>query len=111
MNSVLLDPGFLRSELALQAAEIVPDALGGHGEVWNEIGLLFGMVEPVSANSIINADQTLETVTHRITIRTRNDIRSGMRFVKGSRVFDIMTVHDPDETGRYLVCRVREEGL
>ena len=66
------------------------------------------MIEPVAANSIISADQTLETVTHRITIRRREDIRSGMRFAKGPRVFDIVTIHDPDELGRYLVCRVSE---
>jgi head-tail adaptor len=34
-----------------------------------------------------------------------------MRFMKGARIFDILTIHDPDETGRYLICRVREEGL
>ena len=81
--------------------------------------MLLARYRPVSSgsctvsisNSIVNADQAIETVTHRITIRKRNDIRSGMRFVKGARVFEIETVHDPDETGRYLVCRVREEGL
>lgn len=78
MHSVLLDPGFLRNELRLQAAGVVPDGLGGHTEAWSEIALLFGMVEPVSANSIVNADQAIETVTHRITIRKRNDIRSGI---------------------------------
>jgi SPP1 family predicted phage head-tail adaptor len=111
MLSVFLDPGLLRSELVLQASTPVSDGLGGHNEVWNEIGLLFGMIEPVAANSIIGADQTLETVTHRITIRRREDIRSGMRFAKGLRIFDIVTIHDPDESGRYLVCRVSEEGL
>ena len=111
MLSVLLDPGLLRNELVLQASTPVPDGLGGHSEVWNEVGLLFGMIEPVAANSIIVADQTLETVTHRITIRRREDVRSGMRLVKGPRVFAILTIHDPDETGRYLVCRVSEEGL
>jgi head-tail adaptor len=34
-----------------------------------------------------------------------------MRFRKGVRLFEIVTVHDPDESGRYLVCRVREKGL
>ena len=111
MLSILLDPGLLRNELVLQASTPVPDGLGGHSETWSEIGLLFGMIEPVAANSIISADQTLEMVTHRITIRRREDIRSGMRFAKGPRVFDIVTIHDPDESGRYLVCRVSEEGL
>lgn len=64
----------------------------------------------MAANSVVSADQMLETVTHRITIRRREGIRSGMRLVKGTRVFAIVTVHDPDETGRYLICRTREEG-
>ncbi len=111
MLSVLLDPGQLRHELMLQATTPLADGIGGHTDVWNEVALVFGMIEPVTATSIIGADQSLETVTHRITIRGREDVRSGMRFAKGSRVFDIATVHDPDETGRYLVCRVREMGL
>jgi head-tail adaptor len=31
-----------------------------------------------------------------------------MRLTKAGRVFEIVTVHDPDETGRYLVCRTKE---
>jgi SPP1 family predicted phage head-tail adaptor len=89
----------------------VPDGLGGHTQAWSEIGSMFGMIEPVTANSIVGADQTLETVTHRVTIRMREGIRSGMRFVKGARAFDILTIHDPDESGRYLICRAKEEGL
>ena len=37
-------------------------------------------------------------------------VAAGMRFVRHARIFDIVTVHDPDDTGRYLVCRVRETG-
>lgn len=111
MRSMLLDPGALRHEFSLQAATPVSDGLGGHVPSWSEIASLFGLVEPVSASSVAGAGQTLETVTHRITLRSRDDIRSGMRLVKGTRVFDIVTVHDPDESGRYLVCRVREQGL
>lgn len=67
-------------------------------------------VEPVGAQSVFGAGQSLETVTHRVTIRWRDGVASGMRFVRQERVFEIVTVHDPDETSRYLVCRVREEG-
>jgi SPP1 family predicted phage head-tail adaptor len=56
------------------------------------------------------AYQTLEEVTHRVTIRHRADIASGMRLAWDMRKFLILTVHDPDETGRYLVLRTREDG-
>ncbi|PTM98659.1 SPP1 family predicted phage head-tail adaptor [Mycoplana dimorpha] len=48
------------------------------------------------------------TVTHRIWLRHRSDLQSGMRLRKGARVFDLKTFRDPDETGRYLICECEE---
>lgn len=114
MRSLFVDPGAMRNELALEQCIRTDDGLGGFTESWQEVATLFGMVEPVRADSVFGADQTLETVTHRITLRWRAGVASGMRLTKpapgGARAFDILTVHDPDETGRYLVCRVREKG-
>jgi SPP1 family predicted phage head-tail adaptor len=105
-----IDPGQFRTELSLQQANIASDGMGGHAESWSEVAKVFARLEPVSAQSAFQADQTIEIVTHKITLRARNDLASGMRFVLGSRVFEILTVYDPDETGRYLVCRTREKG-
>lgn len=111
MRTLFLDPGSLRAELSLQAATPVPDGMGGHAQDWAEIATVFARIEPVSAASRFGPDQTVETVTHRITLRWRNGVAAGMRFARHGRNFDIVTVHDPDETGRYLVCRAREIGL
>ena len=110
MTALFIDPGPLRSECALEACPPVADAIGGHTENWVEIATVFALIEPVSAASIFGAGQTLETVTHRITMRQRSGVASGMRFDRQGRIFNIVTVHDPDDTGRYLVCRVRETG-
>lgn len=111
MQAIFIDPGAFRTELALEQAVLTPDGSGGHVEAWSELGLVFARVEPVSAASRFGAGQTLETLTHRITMRYRGDVRSGMRFRRHNRIFAIVTVHDPDDSGRYLVCRAREEGL
>jgi SPP1 family predicted phage head-tail adaptor len=111
MRTMFLDPGALRSELALQASTPVPDGLGGHSLSWSEIATVFARIEPISATSIFGPDQAVETVTHRVTLRWRNGVAAGMRFVRQGRNFDIVTVHDPDDTGRYIVCRTREAGL
>jgi SPP1 family predicted phage head-tail adaptor len=110
MGALFIDPGRLRSECALEACLPVADAMGGHTENWVEVATVFPLIEPVSAASRFGAGQTLETVTHRITMRHRSGVASGMRFTRQGRIFDIATVHDPDDTGRYLVCRVRETG-
>ena len=110
MGALFIDPGRLRSECALEASVPATDAMGGHTENWVEVATVFALIEPVSAASKFGAGQTLETVTHRATIRHRSGVASGMRFNRQGRMFDIATVHDPDDTGRYLVCRVKEIG-
>jgi len=104
-----IDPGRLRSELSLQQGSIQLDDLGGQVESWAEIATVFAMVEPISARSLSGADQTQQAVSHRITMRWRPDVAIGMRLAGQGRVFGILTVHDPDETGRYLVCRTLED--
>jgi SPP1 family predicted phage head-tail adaptor len=110
MRTLFLDPGSLRAELSLQANTPVPDGMGGHTEEWAEIATVFARIEPITATSRFGTDQAVETVTHRITLRWRNGVAAGMRFARQDRNFDIVTVHDPDDTGRYLVCRAREIG-
>lgn len=110
MQASFLNPGALRTEFALEAAGYVPDDLGGFSENWSEVATVFARIEPLSATSVFGADQTREAVTHQITLRYRDGVASGMRFRRQERLFDILTVHDPDESGRYLVCKTREIG-
>jgi len=108
MGKAFVEPGALRSRLVLQSVTAVPDGLGGFAENWVDVATVFARLEPVSADSRFGAGQTLETVTHRVTLRHRPGIEAGMRFAAGGRHFEIVTVHDPDESGRYLLCRTRE---
>ncbi|MGS1095947.1 phage head closure protein [Aquamicrobium terrae] len=110
MLASFLNPGALRTQLALEKAEALADGMGGFSDQWSEVATVFAHVEPLAAQSRFGADKTLETVTHRIILRKRAGIEGGMRFKRGGRIFEIVTVHDPDETGRYLVCRVKEGG-
>jgi SPP1 family predicted phage head-tail adaptor len=110
MRATFIDPGAMRHELSLQVPVAVADGLGGHVLTWSEVAAVSAHIEPVTAASFFGADQTVEETTHRITIRHRVGVESGMRFTCGARAFAIATVHDPDETRRYLVCRAREQG-
>ena len=110
MRTEFIDPGAFRYELSLQQVDLTDDGMGGHAESWSEVATVFARVEPLSANMQFAAGQTMEEATHRVTLRYREDLTGGMRFVRAARVWEIMTVRDPDETGRYLVCRTKEKG-
>lgn len=108
MASAALDGGVFSSRLSLQRAEESGDGQGGIAVSWMPVADLWARIEPVAARQTFEAGEVSETVTHRITCRFRDGIEAGRRFVKGSRRFAILTVHDPDETGRYLVCGCEE---
>lgn len=103
-----IDPGRFRHALSLQRVEPISDGAGGHDEAWSEEALVWAHVEPISARQIVGADQRIEETTHRVTFRFREGVVAGMRFVRNGRTLHIVTVQDPDETGRYLLCRTRE---
>lgn len=104
------DPGHLRTRLVLQAMTPQSDGEGGHAEAWSDVAELWALVEPASVRDRFAAGRPLPDLTHRVTLRFRDDLRSGMRFAGRARRLSIRTVHDPDETGRFLICRTEEEG-
>ncbi len=110
MLTTFLDAGRLRHRLVLEQPVETADGCGGVDITWSEVTTIWASLEPVGAAMRNLAQQSNESVTHRISLRYRDDVASGWRFTKGSRAFHIITVHDPDEAGRYLVCRTEEEG-
>ncbi|EJN01412.1 phage head closure protein [Phyllobacterium sp. YR531] len=109
MPTLFIDPGSLNQELLLEEPLVSFGGVGDLHELWSEVSSLWAQLEHAGAGPRILGEQELPEVTYRITFRYRPDISSTMRFRKGERVFRILTLHDPDETGRYLVARVSEE--
>ena len=110
MRSEFIDPGRLRTELAVEDVISPGDGAGGVRQDWVEVATRFGQVEPVRARPRFGADQHQVEITHRITIRHRGGILRRMRFRNRDRIFEIRSISDPDETGRYLVVETREAG-
>lgn len=108
MALTFLDPGMLRHRMHVEALMEVPDGAGGFDETWQEIAECAAYIEPLSVKQNFAADQADERASHRVTIRYRQDIQSGQRFAFDGRFFRIVTVQDPDETKRYLICRTEE---
>ena len=108
MNLTFLDAGQLTARLDLESAVETPDGQGGVTVSYAVASSHWARLEPVSAELAELGHVDRQSVTHRIWIRHADGVASGKRFRKGARVFGILTVHDPDDTGRYLVCRVKE---
>lgn len=110
MGLVDFDPGALTARLRLERPVESPDGQGGATVGFETVADLWARIEPLSADVEEVAAAGRVIVSHHVWLRFRADLAAGMRLIKGTRRFAIESVRDPDETGRYLVCRCREDG-
>ncbi|GGD93763.1 hypothetical protein GCM10011390_10640 [Aureimonas endophytica] len=109
MALLFIDPGLLNRRVPLQVADLSSDGAGGQAGPWREVAELFVHVEPLAVDAAERFDRREATITHRVICRRRVGLERGMAFLLGTRRLLIRSVHDPDESGRYLVCRCEEE--
>lgn len=109
MSTLFLDAGLFRHRALIERNDPVPDAMGGAQDRWVEVGETSVRVEPARADVEDDEGQRIGRVTHRVTLRQRAGLSRGMAFRLGTRRLVIRTIHDPDETGRYHLCRCEEE--
>jgi SPP1 family predicted phage head-tail adaptor len=100
--------GVMRQRLSLEAANESTDESGALQIAWSPLGDLWGQIVPATSGDRFVADRQEETITHRVLIRWRADLQSGMRFRLNNRSFIIRAAFDPDERQRVLICRCEE---
>jgi SPP1 family predicted phage head-tail adaptor len=101
--------GRLRHRLTLEAPVEMADGAGDVARTWSAQGQVWAAIEPVGANDAVVVDKRLGALSHRVTLRHRDDLTLNHRFRLGMRVFFIRALRDPDELGRFLECLVAEE--
>jgi len=102
--------GRLRHRVTVEQPVTTDDGGGGATTNWSPVATLWGAIEPASAAEIDAYDRLEGRITHRVVIRHRSDVAGGMRLTHEGRVFRILVVHDPDETGRWSETLAEEEG-
>lgn len=106
----------LRHRLTLQEEVRTQDTVGGYTRSWRDVAQLWAEVFPVTASQwvgrgeSVSAEQIQAVVTHRIVLRYRPGVDSGMRFVFDNRVFNIRSVTNKEEKNEVLEI-LAEEGV
>lgn len=106
--ATVFDPGRMTARLVLEAPVEAPDGQGGVRVSWEAVRSLWARIEPIRVAAGEEAGAGTATVSHRIWVWFRDDMAAGQRMRKGSRVFQVKLVRDPDETGRFLICHCEE---
>lgn len=96
--------GALRRRLSLQAESVTPDGAGGGAATWSEIARVFAAVEGLDGGEDRDAMRRAGRTRFRVTLRHRDDVAVGQRFVDGALAMIVRGAFDPDGTRRRLVC-------
>jgi len=94
--------GDLRHRISLQELVSIPDGMGGFSEEWQDVATVWASVEPLRGQERYLAQQTLQEVTHKVTMRYREGVSTRMRIFFGGRLFTIKAILDPEERHKWL---------
>jgi len=96
-----------RHRITIQEHVTDQDEAGQPVDMWQDVATVWGAVEPLRGREYFAAQQVQAEVTTRIRIRYRRGIRPEMRVLYDGRLFNILSVIDPEErhVELQLMCR------
>ena len=107
-----LQAGSFNLRLSVEASVENDDGYGGSTRTWEHAFDVWVRLIPVRNVLVHGARSDRAEISHWIILRWHPDLKRHMRLTSpnglSARIFEIDTIHDPDETGRYLLCEVRE---
>lgn len=100
--------GILRNKVIFLSHGGAADGQGGYNDdatsldEWTKVCEVWGECVPLSGRELYYAQQMVPTVSHRLTIRYRGDIKTTMRAQIGDMLLDIQVVLDVEMRHKVL---------
>jgi head-tail adaptor len=96
----MIDPGRLKTRLALEAPVELDDGQGGSTRAFAQVATVWAAVTPVvarAAGSAVEADAEGATARYRIVLRSNFALTLQHRLVDGARTYRIASIRDLDD--------------
>jgi len=100
--------GDLRHSVTIQYPTRVADGAGGFTVTWATAAEVYAAIWPISAKETVQAMGQAMTITHRIRMRYRANIRSSWRIKHGNRYYNIVSIINPNMERKFLDILVKE---
>lgn len=92
----ILDSSHLNRRITLQQRSASKDSFGQESTNWTDYLTCWARIEPLSGRELIAAQAQQAETTHEIVIRYRPGIVPAMRAVYQGRIFNVLSVIDPE---------------
>lgn len=98
----------LNHRIELQSQASGQSSTGQPNGAWSTYDTVWASIEPISGREYFNASGERAEVTHKIKLRSGPSVLPKHRALFGSRVFNIRSVLNLEERGRWLQLMVTE---
>lgn len=105
------NPGRLRHQLALQQDGAAVTTRDSYGQMTPAVATqttVWGLVEPLSGDELVQAQQIVAEATHRITIRYAAGLGAQHEILFGTRRFYALHVANEDEVNHIHIVLAKE---
>ncbi len=109
MSKPVVKIGDLRHRITFQSERKVADTYRGHTSTWDDVATVWAKVEPVSGREYYYSHQLKNVISHKITVRHRDDITAELRIVFEKRIMKIESLVNLQEQERFIEIRCIEE--
>jgi SPP1 family predicted phage head-tail adaptor len=103
-----MNPGRLNRLVEIQQQAGEKDEYGQPLDNWEKVCETYASIQPYTGRELNEGQQIHSEVSHRITIRHRPGILPNMRVKTGSRILDILFIHNVHERNAQLQLMCRE---
>ena len=100
--------GKLRHKVTIQDYTESQDSYGAVTKTWSDYATIWASIEPVRGREFWDSKQINAEITAKITIRYLSGITPKMRIKYGARIFEIISVINPEERNKELQLMVKE---
>ena len=99
----------LRHRITFQSEKKTADGYKGHTSTWDNVAIVWAKVEPVSGREYYYSHQLKNAISHKITVRYRDDITEELRIIFEKRIMKIESLINLLEQERFIEIRCIEE--
>jgi SPP1 family predicted phage head-tail adaptor len=100
--------GKLRHKVTIQDYTESQDSYGTVTKTWADYATVWASIEPVKGREFWESQQINAEVTAKVILRYLEGVTPKMRVKHGSRIFQVISVINPEERNRELQLMVKE---
>lgn len=108
LNGKTMNPGDLRTAITLKSRTATGDDGGFQVPTWTKIADVLAKWTNAHGSEVWAADMAGAKQAATVLIRYRSDVNEACAVVKGSEVFEIVSIDDIQERHEYLELKVQK---